>query len=143
MSYKYKDENGIIHDIADNYEVQEPGYEVYSLQETLCGEWLGKPLYRRVIQTTIPATTTDGTMVTSNISLASLGLDGVVDMFKGVNAFMVFDYGTNNQVWQLPWLYSTSYMIRCTCTRNNITITNNYKTYNGTRCFVILEYTKR
>ena len=46
--------------------------EVYSTNEQEIGTWIdGKPLYRKVIKSTIPTTSTDGTLADSYVSISS------------------------------------------------------------------------
>lgn len=138
MSYKYKDENGIIHDIADNYEVQEPGYEVYSAIETVCGEWLGKPLYRKVIPITIQASGTTTQIVNHGIEnikeVISITGSFINSAGTAVNPIPQFIVNGSGAVTNYVRVFSNSL--------TQITIEMTGSTYAGRRGYLVLAYTK-
>ena len=114
---------------------------IYSTNETDTGNtWIdGKPIYRKVIQTTNAQCQTDGNLVDKNVSISSLNIDTMVDLkfsaqignnYKGFS----FMFGGND----------TSKGTRCYYDINgdNIVIRNSTTSYNSASITLILEYTK-
>ena len=115
-------------------------YQKYSTEEQIVGEWIdGKPLYQKTIQTTLPSSSTIGTMVMKNVPIgASVDFGYVVESFissGGSNFSMLYMDNDKNGV-------------------TKATINNNNNSQNpncvvlyasrwfGTTCYITIRYTK-
>lgn len=111
---------------------------IYSTtEEIIVGTWIdGKPIYRKVIEGTLPAATTNGTAVTSKIDLANLNLEKLVSLVA------IAKRDSNSMQTTLPFFSSDKYTIMAYVKENSLTFSNEIKTYNNTPVVSILEYTK-
>lgn len=102
----------------------------YSTNEICIGEWLGKPLYRKVIETTTPSQANTGTNI---YDATSMNIDRIIDLsfsFKGDWN----EYATaSNVIIMFTRKTATSRNIGCTCTIQD---------YCNKPFYFILEYTK-
>lgn len=123
--------------IPEGYEeVDSPN--VYSTEEKVVGEWLGKPLYRKVIQTTIPETDADGTLGNKYVTV-SPNADNIIN----VRGFADISSSNNYRIFLPIWETSTGYKIYVRGEGNNALFLMNYvKVFSGMVATIIVEYTK-
>lgn len=122
------DSNGAIHEVGNNY----------SLGEQIIGTWIdGKPLYRKVIQSTLPNATTDGTAVSKNISIGT-----TVDVCLIKNCYYWDDY---NGIIPMLWINGSGHVMRCYADvpANNLVLYNSNVSISGNKFLAIIEYTKK
>lgn len=100
----------------------------YSTNEIIIGSWIdGKPLYRKVFNTTTPNANT-GTIATITNLKKIIFLDG---------------YITNvNQQMPMNYTYDSNEITALYVEGNNINFHTNYNNYMNKSCIVICEYTK-
>lgn len=120
-----------------------PHYDNYSEEEIIIGKYIdGKPLYRKVIETTdLPKVTTSGTLVTTSLSISDLN----VDYTKSIQGSLL---GINN-LWTTMPLYFQGGSYKCEFysvlfNGSNIVIRNNRSdwTTQFIKARFIIEYTK-
>ena len=108
----------------------------YSTKEHIIGTWIdGKPLYRIVIQDTMPETETDGSKVEKHINIAN----------NISERFIEFAYITDNSYNNVPMPYITllGYHAKCYISGSKkLILINACKTYNNRPCTVSVLYTK-
>ena len=101
----------------------------YSTTETRIGTWInGKPIYRQVIETTTPSTTSAATLG----SISNLGI--VTNLYGLLTA--------SGQQVPLNFIYNTSDIHSLYTEGNNIMCKINYSSYLSKTCFIVIEYTK-
>ena len=102
---------------------------IYSTTEQRIGTWTdGKPLYRKVIETTTPNDTSVGVIGTlSNVN-------------KVINLYGMLSYGS--QQVPLTLAYSTTVLNAILIEGNNINCKVSAGAYTNCPCYVVLEYTK-
>lgn len=115
-------------------------YEDYSEEERVVGKWTdGKPIYRKIIQTTTPKVTTDGTNVEKTISIADLGVDKCISLsgffINTVNATVMFNSA-------IALTFSKPYAQMLWCSNANIGMDVNRVSYGDRPATIIIEYTK-
>lgn len=115
-------------------------YEDYSEEERVVGKWTdGKPIYRKIIQTTTPKVTTDGTNVEKTISIADLGIDKCISLsgffINTVNATVMFNSA-------IALTFSKPYAHMLWCSNTSIGMDVNRVSYGDRPATIILEYTK-
>lgn len=108
----------------------------YSTEEKQIGTWIdGKPLYRKVINTTSPICNTNGTYVISTIDVADNIDFAVIEL-----AFIV---DNANQIQTIPYINNAGNMIKAFITANKkIHLTHNVKDYSERQVTVVVKYTK-
>ena len=112
----------------------------YSTTETVVGQWIdGKPIYRIVLETTIPECKTNGTAVTTIYSY-----DSNID---AVTKIRTMYYKENMYYWPSEYAaVSGSGIVSSSVYYNTasrgIIMMNNSIGWNGSKAYVILEYTK-
>ena len=109
----------------------------YSLEEQIIGTWIdGRPLYRKVIESTMPTATTDGTAVAKNIAI---GVD--VDVCLIRNTYYWDDYGG---IIPMTWINGSGHVMRCYADplANNLVLYNSNVSISGNKFLAIIEYTK-
>lgn len=106
---------------------------VYSTSEAVIGTWNGSTLYRRIISTTIPVTNSKGTQTTKTVSTG-------VSFKKLVAAYISYIVGSSYSLSTIG--YSSSDDLMIWGGEGNVTIGNSNPTYNGTPCYVVIEYIK-
>lgn len=108
----------------------------YSTEEKQIGTWInGKPLYRKVINTTSPICNTNGTYVISTIDVAD-NID-----FAVIELAFILDNA--NQVQTIPYINNSGNMIKAFINANKkIHLTHNVKDYSERQVTVVVEYTK-
>lgn len=137
MSYKYKDADGTIHDISNNYNFEDPAGEIYSTTETVVGTWNDKPLYRKVINFTLPSSAS-----TLNVSHGATNIDEVVNL-QGI-----FKNSAGNAYNPIPQFIAsssgalTNYVRMYAGSLTQITIEMLGTTYASRKGYIIMEYTK-
>ena len=124
----------------------EQDHNRYSTEETETGMyWIdGKPIYRKVLQTTMPTVETDGTYV---LTAVPHGLQGVKDLISlDAVACSYYQSGSlhygikGNAAWGLT--NDVTYSVYTQYNGANITIGSNRTTLNNWKVFITLEYTK-
>lgn len=146
MSLNIKTETGrdIIASLGGNV-INGAEMQHYSTDERIIGYWTdGKPIYRKVISTTLPVCVSDGTANQSDCALGELNVDDLVSLKYVVRS----KTGTNP--WQssgylfsgdLPTQGVRAYYVDST--NGEIIVVRNAKTsYNGLPIDIIFEYTK-
>lgn len=114
--------------------------DFYSTTETVVGQWIdGKPIYRIVLETTIPECKTNGTAVTTIYSY-----DSNINVVTSIRAIY---YKENNYYWSSEYTSTsgssivTSPVYYNTVSRG-IIMSNNSIGWNDAKAYIILEYTK-
>lgn len=108
---------------------------IYSTEEQVIGKWIdGKPLYRKVIETILPETTVNGTIVYENLYFSPY-----ID-----NGFIEFAYATNtsNQNVFIPYETDSGYRIKVIFQTDQLIIGNAIASYNGVPVLISVLYTK-
>ena len=100
---------------------------IYSKNEQVIGTWLGKPLYRKVIEYTfLEANTANAVTTIPNLEYFTK----IVGFFvEGINRFLV-PYSYNNEA------------INCYTSNNTLYEVHNYSFPNNKTAFITIEYTK-
>lgn len=115
-------------------------YEIYSENEIVIGEYLGKPLYRKTISLNCPTCTDNGVFADARTDVSDLNIDYI--MFKYVNiytkndAIMNYNGFNPNESAKLGgqvWYYKTDKVIYARHTRVD---------FNDCHITAIIEYTK-
>ena len=122
------------------YNLGDLANDFYSTTETVVGQWIdGKPIYRIVLETTIPECKTNGTAVTTIYSYDS-NIDVVTSIraiyYKENNYYWPSEYTavSNSGIVSAPVYYNT--------TSRGISMANNSTGWNDAKAYIILEYTK-
>ncbi len=112
----------------------------YSTEERQVGYWIdGKPLYQKTIQTTVPTTSGNGTVVRSNIDVSGLDIETFVKadclLYDGT-------YWLSFSGVYLP--DSTTLFVKTTYNgaNENIVLSNNVVGWGGKDFYVTFYYTK-
>ena len=110
--------------------------ESYSTEEQVIGTWIdGKPIYRRVINSTTPNVETDGTLVNKYMYITEYNVETMVTLRGVANISGVFAY--SGQVWN-----DYSFYLNYDANEKCISVTLNRITWANQPLIVILEYTK-
>ena len=109
----------------------------YSTTEQVIGTWIdGKPLYRKMLEDTIPATSTDNTASTKSISISSLNAETIIVNFA-------FSYNSQyNSYAPMPCFVGQNLATRITVDGSNVTIRNYSTVFNGLPIKICISYTK-
>ena len=100
---------------------------IYSKNEQVIGAWLGKPLYRKVIEYTfLEANTANAVATIPNLEYFTK-IEGF--FIEGINRFLV-PYSYNNEA------------INCYTSNNTLYEVHNYSFPNNKTAFITIEYTK-
>lgn len=102
--------------------------ETYSTTEQVIGTWLGKPLYRQVISTTTPSST----------SVDTIGTITNIDKIVKLDGFITY----SNQQVPLTFAYSTTVLNAIMIEGTNVRCKITANAYLNCPCIVIAEYTK-
>lgn len=95
---------------------------------------MGKTLYRKVIKTKMPTTSTGGTSATSNVSTGVTN----AELMYITNAFIA----TNNESFSMPFITSQGYREWATSNKTNLYIYNQATVFNEKDVYITIEYTK-
>jgi len=107
--------------------------DVYSTTETVIGTWLGKPIYRKVIQYN---KTSNGQV---DLSLSTYGITNVENIWLNQNSFIK----TNDNEWKAVNTYeSESYFTFCTFRSSSSFRLSSNSSYAKGVWNLIIEYTK-
>ena len=115
---------------------------IYSAEEQIIGKWTnGKPLYRKVIETTTPTVTTDGTDVWKQVIMDN------IDFGYMVNIFTVSDNSTTKNTRNIFWQGGTNrirsnFLINKSNNKGVLEIVSNDSQWNNLSVIAIVEYTK-
>lgn len=105
----------------------------YSTSETVVGTWLGKPIYRKVVQYN---KTSNGQV---DLNLSTYGIENVENIWLNQNSFIK----TNNNEWKAVNTYeSDSYFTFCTFSSANSFRLSSNSSYARGLWNLIIEYTK-
>lgn len=99
----------------------------YSTDEKVIGTWLGKPLYRKVVEYTFLEANKDNTVTTIPNLEYFTKIEGF--FIEGINRFLV-PYSYNNEA------------INCYTSDNTLYEIHNYSFPNNKTAFITIEYTK-
>ena len=119
--------------MQDNIEDAIEEKQTYSTEEQVIGTWTnGKPLYRKVISTTLPNGSTD-IVVANNIQIMFLD--------KG---YFNAPSGSNNRYFTLPFINDSQQRVLgwSLPSTNSFHLVNEISSYNGYTCYLIMLYTK-
>lgn len=108
----------------------------YSTDEQIVGKWInGKPLYRKVIKTTMAETLSNGTYVNKDV-----GTGFNIDFGYVAKAILIS--GTQHML--LPYINNAGYSTKCFIDKNgsNLILANGNSTFSNCETYVIIEYTK-
>ena len=110
--------------------------ESYSTEEQVIGTWIdGKPLYRRVINSTTPNVETDGTPTNKTMYITECNVETMVTLRGIANISGVFAY--SGQTWN-----DYSFYLNYVSNEKFIGVSLNRITWANQPLIVILEYTK-
>ena len=121
----------------NGYEKVEDKGEVYLTEEVKIGTWIdGKPLYRKIISSTLPKVTTDGTNVTSTVPI-----NANIDFGYIEKAFYTDIYSGRIT---LPWITGSGRVIRAylDVPGQQISLLSNTVELNERPVTIIVRYTK-
>ena len=111
----------------------QPG--VYSTAETICGTWLGKPLYRKVIQTTIPTSGNNQNVSFQNNVAIMKSVSGFALQSASGGVNLILPYISMSNSWSIYAYYNRA--------NQELIIENSGTSFmNNTTCYLIAEYTK-
>lgn len=108
----------------------------YSTNEQKIGKWIdGKPLYRKVIKTTMAETSQSGTYVNKDVGI---GLN--IDFGYVEKAILI----SGTQHMSLPYINNAGYSTKCFIDKNGLqlVLANGNSVFNNCETFVIIGYTK-
>lgn len=110
--------------------------EVYSTEETKIGTWIdGKPLYRKVINSTAPICEKDGTYVSKTYNISNNVDFAVIEL-----GFIKDEY---NQIQTFPYINNSGNCIKAFVDLNKkINLVHNINSYSSKEVTVSVEYTK-
>ena len=126
--YGTSNENGYTQQYINNL-------ETYSTDGVRIGIWKnGKPLYRKLIETTIPTTSTDGTFAYNETSLGTTNEFTLIEWgyFVDIGSILPIPYFTNSG-------YSTKAFL---LDANTLRINNSNSSWNGKNASISILYTK-
>lgn len=111
------------------------GIDRYTEDEVCIGEYLGKPLYRKMFIESNPNVTTAGTAAQKDIDVTSLAIEQPINVYGYIAGttgfFSPLNSNINTSVYA-AWLFkNTTLRIRCSDTSVNNAI-----------CVIVIEYTK-
>lgn len=118
------------------YEKFIPQNEIYSTDEQIVGKWInGKPLYRKVIKTTMAETLSNGTYVNKDV-----GTGFNIDFGYVAKAILIS--GTQHML--LPYINNAGYSTKCFIDKNgsHLILANGNSGFNNCETYAIIEYTK-
>ena len=115
--------------VPEGYEKVSDGNfsNIYSTNEQIIGTWLGKPLYRKVIEYTF----LEANIANAVTTIPNLEYFTKIEGFfvEGINRFLV-PYSYNNEA------------INCYTSNNTLYEVHNYSFPNNKTAFITIEYTK-
>ena len=107
--------------------------EIYSTNETRIGTFMGKPLYRKVINTISPSNE-----IGKIYNASSLNIDNIINMYCVISAI---SFNIRVKV-KLPYYYNDNDAGTIWLEGDNITLRLTGSTYRGQSTILFLEYTK-
>lgn len=112
------------------------GSEVYSTEEQVIGTWIdGKPIYRRVIESTTPNVVTDTTQVNKSMYITECNVETMVTLRGILNISGTLAY--SGQAWN-----GYSFYLNYVSDVKIVSVSLNRITWANKPLIVILEYTK-
>ena len=111
----------------------EENREVYLTEEIRIGTWLGKTLYRKVIQVTLP----------TNGNSQTISVETDIETMLPLKGFAFQSGGTNRVSLTLPYVASSGSIIaHYDIVNKNIVVSNGISWMANQPCYIIYEYTK-
>lgn len=122
--------------VVDEKIAENSGVQIYSTTETKAGIWIdGKPLYRKIIETTAPKTTANGTYITGKTEIAD-NIDMAVIEY-------VFAIESNGATVSMPYVTNAGYQLKSNIgVEKNLYVINGVTTYNNLPVKASVLYTK-
>lgn len=118
----------------------------YSTTERRIGTWIdGKPLYRKVIQTTTPTVTTNGTSAWQQVVMQNVKFGRVTDcqMLSNVtNGTLLSPITRSTLAAGLNQFISVSFVNNTSNNTGVFQIESSSTTYNNRTVYAVIEYTK-
>lgn len=115
--------------------VEEMVKDIYSTEEVRIGTWLGKPLYRKVINLTAPICEKDGTYVSKMYNISNNVDFAVIEL-----GFIKDEY---NQIQTFPYINNSGNCIKAFVDLNKkINLVHNINSYSSKEVTVSVKYTK-
>lgn len=129
--YGTSDSNGYTQEYINNL-------ETYSTTETICGTWLGKPLYQRVIY--INSLPNNSTAYYDVFNSSEINNINVCFIDEG-NSYMTVTADNHTETDTMNWIYSTSaFVMTCIYDKQIRIITKDNK--STASAYVTVKYTK-
>ena len=121
--------------VPEGYEKVEDKGEVYSTEEQKIGTWIdGKPLYRKVISSTLPKVTTENVEAKKTVS---------IDADIGTGFIETAYCNKDNQMLPMPFIFTGGQVIKSYIDLNGTIILSSNTTYtNDQPVTIIVCYTK-
>ena len=110
----------------------------YPAIERRIGTWVnGKPLYRKVIKTTMAETSSNGTYANKDLGI---GVGLKIDFGYVAKAILI----SGTQHMSLPYINNAGYSTKCFIDKNgsHLILANGNSVFNNCETYVIIEYTK-
>ena len=128
------------------YNEENVNQESYSLGEIRIGTWIdGKPLYRKVIQTTTPTVATNGTSAWQQVVMQNVKFGRVTDcqMLSNVsNGTLLSPITRSTLAAGLNQFISVSFVNNTSNNTGVFQIESSSTTYNNRTVYAVIEYTK-
>ena len=110
------------------------GFNTYSTEEQVIGTWIdGKPLYRKVINSTLPTTTTNLDIPISN---------NIETVVKISQIYLLLNGDGSNQFVPFPYINASKLRVTGNILGNNWIVINEIESNTDRPCRLIVEYTK-
>lgn len=120
-------------------EDSEQTMEVYSTNEQIIGYWIdNKPIYRKVITTTLPTVSTDGTYPSNK----SVAVGASVSTIVNLRGIMVLPNSGKPQSYVLPYINNSGRIAKMFHENSNILLAANGTAFSNASVTIIIEYTK-
>lgn len=119
---------------VDNEQIYNQNIMNYSENEMKIGTWLDKDLYRKVVKTTLPDASANGSTATKTIAhnIANAEMVWFKDAFSK----------NNNETLSFPYFTSAGYRIWGNASTTTIFLYNQATFLNSAETWIVLEYTK-
>ena len=118
---------------------------IYSTTEHVVGSYMGKPLYQKTIETTLPTTATTGTVASKNVATGTANIESVVDtaaffMYGGI-WHSVFDRDITTSPYGAVKVLVVDGSSTLS-TPNTLLVQNSQALWSGATIVVTVRYTK-
>lgn len=117
---------------------------IYSTEEQVVGKWLnGKPLYRKLIQTTTPTVATNGTDVWKQVFINDVDFGFLINIIMIWNKTNPSSIDIRNIFWQGGTnRIRSNFLVNKATNKGVIEIVSNDTTWNDKEVLAIVAYTK-